>query len=127
MCLPCGWSGSPLSGLSPVIDRRLAYSTARGSGISVGAIGSRPARVPLFFAAPIGATSSPSVPVQFIDPIAAYNQWSLTVSGAKALPSPSRNFGLSLVGDLFVPVIGKASGAPIGPSPTVRAGVKIDY
>jgi hypothetical protein len=134
-CQGCGADGiqPPTNPNAPwMIKGQVSYTGAGGTLITVGAIGSRNNRLPLFMSQPLGVNQDLTPQVSSSADLSRNTiQWQLTASVKKTLKRMSGGQTIGLVGDVFIPIGSEDSHRnPEGPvlqSKAIRAGLMFGF
>lgn len=134
-CVACAANGlqPPRNANAPwTIKRSVTYSGG-GGALTLGVIGSRNNRLPLFMTQPLGSSLDLTVPVSSSADVAQTAiRWQLSAAVRKTLKELPAGQTIELLGDVFMPIGSKRAGAsaqdaPVLPSKAVRLGLGLGF
>ena len=134
-CTGCpGPIAPPVNRNAPsIINGTASYSARDGSLVSVGVLGARNVRLPVFIFRPIGGTAdlSPPPASSFADLSTGLTEWQISIGFQKWLRQSQGGTDLGVAGDLFAPLNStggtEVKGRPHMPSGTFRLGGLVGF
>jgi hypothetical protein len=135
-CVGCAANGlqPPANANAPwTIKKDVTYVGPGGAQFTLGVVGSRNNRLPLFMTRTLGSNHDLTVPVSSSADLSSSTiQWQLSAAVRKTLKQMSGDRTIGVVGDVFTPLRSAAVGrngtdAPVQPSKAGRLGVALGF
>jgi hypothetical protein len=125
-CVGCAANGlqPPRDANAPWTIKRSVTYGGRGGAVTLGVIGSRNNRLPLFMTQPLGSDQDLTVPVSSsVDMAQTTIRWQLSAAVRKTLKQLPGGQTIDLLGDLFIPIGSQGPGvnAPDTTAPRPKA------